>query len=75
LAGLGQLFPGPGQSSDEDARRQAQILAEALASSDVGKTLEAAFTNALGALSINIDGEAVFTATQNTQAGRRAPAK
>ncbi|WP_428269436.1 phage tail tape measure protein [Haliangium sp.] len=75
LAGLGRLFKGPGQSSDEDARRQAQILAEALASSDVGKTLEAAFTNALGALSINIDGEAVFTATQNTQAGRRAPAK
>ena len=50
-----------------------QALAEALAASPLASALEAAMTNALRSLAINIDGAAVFSAVQNTQAGRRAP--
>jgi TP901 family phage tail tape measure protein len=79
LGAGGSAIQGLGQSmaEQEAARSQetARAMADALASSAFGETVEMAFVAAMRQLSISVDGNPVFSAVQNAQAGTREPAR
>jgi hypothetical protein len=59
----------------EEAASSSAALKEALASSEHAQVLREAMTSAIGAITFSIDGNAVFSAVQNTPANGRTPAQ